>query len=92
MKQKKRCDDCGNLTFRPRLIKGKLYCYKCSRKRITIITEGKRRSIQSMEKALSKVYTINACRSKQNGRRTLSGARSFPSILIGHKIMIRLVD
>jgi hypothetical protein len=44
----------------------------------------------SLEEALEKVYEIKASRNNKVG--SFQGALSFPSILIGHKVKLVLVD
>lgn len=95
-KKKIKCDGC-KLEKRARHIirfKGKFLCTNCRNKRVTSriqqsasvkLDENGR---MSLEKALNKVYEINGYLSLKGHIR---GFRSFPSILIGHKVKLILV-
>jgi len=82
----KTCMDCKKKMKKFRRYKNLFLCYTCFQKRVKII--GKEGGI-SLEKALSKTYKISGYLNKK-GR--LVAQRSFPPVLIGHKIKIELCD
>ncbi len=92
-----KCDVCGirKNTKSVVKIKGKLFCTKCKNKRLTsrlqksasLIKSGALRL--SLEQALNKTYTINGYLDHRN---SIIAVRNFPSILIGHKVKLVLVE
>ncbi len=82
----KTCMDCNHQMRRFRKHKDKILCFSCYRKRVRVI--GTRGGTRSLSQALSKTYTINGYLS---GRGVLLAFRSFPTILIGHKVKLELV-
>ena len=81
--QKKKCD-CGIMVRD--LINGMCRrCYNKTKTRITYKTGAR----VSLKKALEKIYEIKGYISK---RGHLTALKSFPSILIGHKVRLVIVE
>ena len=96
-KTKMKCEVC-NTSKNVRNIsklKGKYSCTSCKNKRLTTRLQKSSAMIQSgshmtsLEDALSKIYTINGYVNME-GR--VSASRNFPTILIGHKVKLVLVE
>ena len=81
------CKDCKTTIKRFREYKGNVFCFRCYRKKVNIL--GGEKGIFSMKKALSKTYLLKGY-AKSNGQ--ISCIRSFPSILIGHKVKLQLIE
>ena len=85
------CQECGKLTKTLHMRKGMFLCWGCYRKTIHIInySGGIKTNTQTIEKALNKTYEVKGYLTK-NG--TIQSSCSFPSILIGHKFKVTLID
>jgi len=81
------CMDCKKKMRRFRKYKKLMLCFKCYQKRMKII--GGRSKIFSLEKALSQVYEIRGYLESSTGK--LKAIRTFPSVLIGHKVKLQLI-
>jgi len=79
--------DCRKKIKRFRKYKNKILCFNCYVKKMTII--GGIGKCYSMEKALSKIYTIHGY---VNNRGRIFAQRDFPRILIGHKVKLKLIE
>lgn len=77
--------DCKKLMRNYRTFKDKMLCWNCYNKRVNLLPK---KTAISLEKALSKTYEINGY---INNQQRLVAARTFPSILIGHKVKLVLV-
>ena len=91
-----KCDDCGNLVRVRHVIrlKGKFLCTNCKNKLLSYRLQASASSIlnsparKSLKKALSQIYEIHGYLLKDN---RIIGVRSFPQVLIGRKVKLRLV-
>jgi len=79
------CDNCKKKTTLHRY-QDKLLCWGCYSKNIRIIGGAK---LTSLNKALNKTYTIQGYLNKKG---KITAVRSFPSILIGHKVKLILAE
>lgn len=83
----KTCEDCGKDMKRFRIHQGKFLCFGCYRKRMHIMVA--RDCHLSLEKALERTYEIKGYLLGDNSIRAIM---SLPSILIGHKVKLVLVE
>ncbi len=84
----KKCMDCKGYARKLRSYGAMFLCYKCYNNRVTVI--GKKGMNQlSIKEALAKTYEINGY---LNPKGQIIAHRSFPQILIGHKVKLVLVD
>lgn len=81
------CSECKKQVRKFRSYKDKMLCYRCYCKKVRIIRTGGNRHL-SLEKALNRTYKINGYLDKDGN---IIVQRSFPSILIGHKVKLVLV-
>ena len=91
-----KCDECKKL-FRVRHViqlKGKFLCTTCKNKLLTSRIQNSATqkyvsfTAKTLEQALGKIYEINGY---LMGNGSIKAYRSFPSILIGHKVKLVLV-
>jgi hypothetical protein len=82
------CSNCKKKTTL-HVFKDKLLCWQCYSKHAKLIPRGGGAKITSLDKALNKIYTIQGY---LNDKGKLNAVRSFPSILIGHKVKLVLAD
>lgn len=91
-----KCDGCGRLMRTRGIVQlnGKFLCFNCRRKldnsRIqeSIIQKINSDRRLNLEKALEKTYELNGYLNKDGVIRCF---RSFPTVLIGHKVKLQLV-
>jgi hypothetical protein len=70
--------------------KGRLLCFFCNRRSSTIIPPPVNRNVKyTLQKALDKTYIVKGY---VNSKGSLQAQISMPSILVGHKIKLVLVD
>jgi len=81
---KKSCESCGLKYNKLRKFKGENLCFKCYRKKAHIIGNN-----DSLDEALNKVRTVKGWKNGKNGRK---GVMGIPTILIGRKVKLVLVE
>ena len=86
--KKETCMECNNYTKSFRSYNNKFLCYKCYIKHVRIIREGRTKTL-SLQEALNKTYEG---RGYINSDGYIYSNISLPSILIGHKFKLVLVD
>jgi len=90
---KKTCTICGKNVrdlFRHKL---DYCCRMCYRKKVHMIENHNFQSYISLESALKKVYTVKGYKRIKNGKPRIRISQIHPpSILIGHKVKLVLVD
>lgn len=86
------CDGCGKNTRRIRLSKGKFLCWGCYTKVSQMIYQGSR-CYKSLQEVLDKVYEVRGYVKKtRKGVVNVVAVFSLPSVMVGRKFKIVLVD
>jgi len=87
------CEECGHMIRQIRYFKGKYYCYNCYMKHAKKMSEYgeffEPPAIKTLDEALNKIRIV---RGYINNRGTLYANISLPSVLVGKKIKLILVE
>ena len=85
---KKTCDNCKKKYREIIYFKGKFICRHCLKKVENKLGKISHNKIQTLQKALDKTYEIKG----YINRGYIVAYRTFPQILIGHKVKLKLAD